>query len=68
MNQLSKLDAAYLALGVAVMEAWESLPDRQYGNEVRIYKIDGQPYRDSLIGIIISEIQKLDHGNLLGDT
>jgi hypothetical protein len=65
MHGMTKLDGALLALGVAVMDAWEALPDGQ--RALAIPKILGEPSKDDLVGRIIAEIRTLERGQLIGD-
>ena len=57
MHGLTKLDAGLLALGVAVMDEWDRLPE---GGEIRIGKIEGKPAGDGWISRAIAEVQHLE--------
>ena len=61
MRKMSRLDAACVALGVAVMDEWDKLPE---GQEIRIRKLHGQPANETLVGFCIREIMHLESGEL----
>lgn len=61
MRKMSRLDAACVALGVAVMDEWDKLPE---GQEIRIRKVRGQPASETLVGYCIREIMHLESGEL----
>jgi hypothetical protein len=61
MQKMSRLDAACVALGVAVMDEWDKLKD---GQEIVIKKVNGLPGKENLIGFVIQEIMTLESGNL----
>jgi hypothetical protein len=61
MQKMSRLDAACVALGVAIMDEWDKLKD---GQEIVIKKVNGLPSKENLIGFVIREIMTLESGGL----
>jgi hypothetical protein len=61
MQKMSRLDAACVALGVAIMDEWDKLKD---GQEIVIKKVNGLPGNENLIGFVIREIMNLESGGL----
>jgi hypothetical protein len=64
MQKMSRLDAACVALGVAIMDEWDKLKD---GQEIVIKKVNGVPGKENLIGFVIREIMTLESGGLAGE-
>jgi hypothetical protein len=64
MEKMSRLDAACVALGVAIMDEWDKLKD---GQEIVIKKVNGFPGKENLIGFVIREIMHLEEGQLVDE-
>lgn len=61
MQGLTRLDAAIMALGVAVMDTWDDTPE---WGRIEVHKVDGQPEGSRLIARLIAEVMNLEKGNL----
>ena len=64
MRKLTKLDAALLALGVAVMDTWDRMPE---GGTMQIRKIDGEPQGAVFVASLIRQVLDLETGALHSD-
>jgi hypothetical protein len=59
VRQMTRLDAMYLALGTAVMDAWDRLPELGY---FAVGKVENKPMNMRNAELVVQLIQEiLDH-------
>jgi hypothetical protein len=64
MRGFTKLDAALLALGVAVMDTWDRMPE---GGTMQVRKIEGEPTGSEFVANLIQQVIELETGALHSD-